>query len=93
MMFFVKFGEGEMIFDVMLESVGWIYVGFEVLWFDGGVVREIGDCEVCIVVIEGIVTVCSEHGEWCDLGGCLDLWLGMFDVVYFLLGMCYELFG
>ena len=66
------------------ESVGFDYVGFEVLALEGGATAEraCGYRELCVVVISGVVHVASEHGEWFDLGGRTDPWAGPPDAAY-----------
>lgn len=72
------------ILSVVPESVGFDYVGFEVLTLEGGgtAERECGIRELCVVVISGVVHVASEHGEWYDLGGRADPWSGLPDAAY-----------
>src|SRR6201987_3847217 len=66
------------------ESVGFDYVGFEVVGLEGGgtAERACGIRELCVVVISGVVHVASEHGEWFDLGGRADPWAGPPDAAY-----------
>jgi 5-deoxy-glucuronate isomerase len=66
------------------ESVGFEYVGFEVLALEGGgtAERACGSRELCVVVIAGVVHVASEYGEWFDLGGRADPWDGLPDAAY-----------
>lgn len=84
---------GETLLEVTPESAGWGHVGFEALQLAGAVVRESGEREVCIVVIEGTATVRSDHGEWRDLGGRPDPWSGMPDAAYLPPGTRFELDG
>ncbi|MFZ0972153.1 MAG: 5-deoxy-glucuronate isomerase [Solirubrobacteraceae bacterium] len=72
------------ILSVVPESVGFDYVGFEVLTLERGgtAERECGIRELCVVVISGVVHVASEHGEWYDLGGRADPWAGLPDAAY-----------
>ena len=72
------------ILTVTPESAGWTYVGFEVVALAPGVIaeRETGDREVCIVVISGVASVGSRHGEWAGLGGRADPWSGPPDAAY-----------
>ncbi|HJS97002.1 MAG TPA: 5-deoxy-glucuronate isomerase [Solirubrobacteraceae bacterium] len=66
------------------ESVGFEYVGFEVLALDrGGTAERVcGERELCVVVISGVLHVASEHGEWLDLGGRADPWADLPDAAY-----------
>ena len=59
------------ILSIEPESVGFEYVGFEVLALQAGATAEraCGYRELCVVVISGTVNVASEHGEWFDIGG------------------------
>jgi 5-deoxy-glucuronate isomerase len=84
-------GEGT-ILEVTPESAGWGHVGFEALLLADGpsTVRETGDREVCIVVIQGRCHVRSEHGEWRDLGGRPDPWSGRPDAAYLPPGTRFE---
>lgn len=71
--------------QVTPESAGWDYVGFEVIALDPArapATRACGDREACVVVIEGTVSVDSEHGSWTDLGGRADPWAGPPDAAY-----------
>ena len=72
------------ILSVVPETVGFEYVGFEVLRLEAGgtAERACGFRELCVVVISGVVHVASEHGEWFDLGGRADPWDGMPDAAY-----------
>ncbi len=72
------------ILTVTPESAGWEHVGFEVLRLPPGgtAERACGPRELCAVVIEGVVHVASEHGEWFDLGGRVDPWSGLPDAAY-----------
>jgi 5-deoxy-glucuronate isomerase len=72
------------ILRVTPESAGWKYVGFEVVRLRDGasVGRSTGELELCAVVIEGQLTVRSEHGEWGELGGRADPWSGRPDAAY-----------
>jgi 5-deoxy-glucuronate isomerase len=74
-------------------SAGWSYVGFEALRLDGTVERDTGAGELCLVVISGVCSVRSEHGEWRDLGGRPDPWSGMPDAAYLPPGTRYVLEG
>jgi len=62
-------GDGRVL-EVTPASAGWAHVGFEVLRLAPGQAaeREMGDRELCVVVVAGHVHVGSEHGEWRDLG-------------------------
>ena len=66
------------------ESAGWEYVGLEVIALDGArtVRRDSGRREVCVVVVDGTVTVRSPHGEWVGLGGRANPWAGPPDAAY-----------
>ncbi len=66
------------------ESVGFEYVGFEVLALEAGgtAERSCGHRELCVVVISGVLHVASEHGEWFDIGGRSDPWAGPPDAAY-----------
>src|ERR1700751_5133426 len=66
------------------ESVGFDYVGFEVLALEGGgtAERACGYRELCVVVISGVVHIGSEHGGWFDIGGRADPWAGPPDAAY-----------
>jgi 5-deoxy-glucuronate isomerase len=72
------------ILSVSPESVGFEYVGFEVLALEAGASAEraCGLRELCVVVISGVVHVASEHGEWFDVGGRADPWAGPPDAAY-----------
>jgi 5-deoxy-glucuronate isomerase len=74
------------------ESAGWQYVGFEALGI-GEIMRETGDREVCIVVVEGTCDVRSDHGEWRGLGGRADPWSGPPDAAYLPPGTRFEVAG
>jgi 5-deoxy-glucuronate isomerase len=92
------FGESEIdgtILRVTPESAGWGYVGFEVLALSDGVVadRETGAREVCVVVIEGVVDVESEHGSWRELGGRPHPFSGRPDAAYLPAGTAFTLRG
>jgi 5-deoxy-glucuronate isomerase len=50
------------------ESAGWSFVGFDVVALRGEHAVELGDRELCAVVVEGRCDVRSEHGEWRGLG-------------------------
>jgi 5-deoxy-glucuronate isomerase len=82
----------ETILAVTPASAGWGHVGFEALRLAGGAsaVRETGDREVCIVVIQGSAQVRSLHGEWRDLGGRPDPWSGRPDAAYLPPGTRFE---
>ena len=77
-------GPDRAILRVTPESAGWRYVGFEVLALDADAraERDTGDRELCVVVIDGIMDVSSEHGEWRGLGGRTDPWSGLPDAAY-----------
>jgi 5-deoxy-glucuronate isomerase len=77
------------------ESAGWRHVGFEALLLGDGerAVRETGDREACVVVIQGRADVRSEHGEWAGLGGRADPWSGLPDAGYLPPGTRFELEG
>src|SRR4051812_25540727 len=81
------------ILEVTPESAGWRHVGFQVLRLRGSAVRETGDREVCIVVVEGAAHVRSAHGEWRDLGGRPDPWSGPPDAAYLPPGTRFEVEG
>jgi 5-deoxy-glucuronate isomerase len=72
------------ILSVSPLSAGWQYVGLEVLSLAPGFVaqRETDEREVCVVVIEGVAEVRSEHGEWLGLGGRADPWSAPPDAAY-----------
>ena len=72
------------ILDVTPRAAGWQYVGFEVLSLERDAVahRDTGEREVCVVVVEGLIEVASEHGEWGELGGRPDPWTGRPDAAY-----------
>jgi len=76
-------------------SAGWKYVGFEVLQLDEGrpQVRETGDRELCLVVVQGSCHVRSEHGEWRDLGGRPSPFSGRPDAAYLPPGTAFEIEG
>jgi 5-deoxy-glucuronate isomerase len=83
------------IMTVTPESVGWTYVGFEILALREGTParRETGDRELCAVIVNGTVDVRSSHGEWLGLGGRLDPWSGMPDAAYLPPGTSVSLQG
>ncbi len=83
------------ILRVTPASVGWEFVGFEVLRLADGVAaeRSCGDREVCVVVIEGKASVLSEHGDWDGLGRRINPWSGLPDAVYLPPGSKFELSG
>ncbi len=72
------------VLSVSPSSVGWTYVGFEVVQLTPGVraERETGDREVCIVIIGGSVDVDFSGGEWSHVGGRSDPWSGPPDAAY-----------
>jgi 5-deoxy-glucuronate isomerase len=72
------------ILSVEPETVGFNYVGLEVLALEAGGTAErvCGNRELCAVVISGVVRVASEHGEWFDVGGRADPWAGPPDAAY-----------
>jgi 5-deoxy-glucuronate isomerase len=72
------------ILSVTPESAGWEHVGFEVLRLAPGATAEraCGRRELCVVVIQGVAHIASEHGEWLDLGGRTDPWSGLPDAAY-----------
>jgi 5-deoxy-glucuronate isomerase len=74
-------------------SAGWSYVGFEALRVDGQVGRETGSDELCVVVISGVCSLRSSHGEWTDLGGREDPFSGLPDAAYLPPGAQYVLEG
>ncbi len=76
-------------------SAGWKYVGFEVLQLDEGrpQMRETGDRELCLVVVQGSCHVRSEHGEWRDLGGRPSPFSGRPDAAYLPPGTAFEIEG
>jgi 5-deoxy-glucuronate isomerase len=77
------------------ESAGWTYVGFDVVRLESGErhVRDSGDRELCLVVVEGSATIRSKHGEWHDLGGRADPFSGPPDAAYLPPGTGFELEG
>ncbi|HEX2411418.1 MAG TPA: 5-deoxy-glucuronate isomerase [Solirubrobacteraceae bacterium] len=75
------------------SSAGWSYVGFEALRVDGRVERETGPDEHCVVVISGVCSVVSAHGEWSGLGGRADPFSGLPDAAYLPPGTRYVLEG
>jgi 5-deoxy-glucuronate isomerase len=83
------------ILDVTPESAGWAHVGFEVLSLDGGIVaaRDAGAREVCVVVVQGLCHVRSEHGEWRELGGRVSPFAGVPDAAYLPPGSRFEVEG
>jgi 5-deoxy-glucuronate isomerase len=72
------------------ESAGWSYVGFEAA--RAPLVGATGANELCIVVIAGVCTVRSEHGDW-TVGGRPDPWSGLPDAVYLPPGTQYAIDG
>jgi 5-deoxy-glucuronate isomerase len=88
-------GDDGSILAVTPESAGWEYVGFEVLSLDDGAVavRDTGDRELCVVVVQGLCTVRSEHGEWRDLGGRVTPFAGRPDAAYLPPGTRFEVEG
>jgi 5-deoxy-glucuronate isomerase len=83
------------ILTVTPESAGWAYVGFEVLALDDGAAaaRDSGEREVCIVVVQGVCDVRSEHGDWRDLGGRVTPFAGAPDAAYLPPGTPFEVRG
>jgi 5-deoxy-glucuronate isomerase len=83
------------ILTITPESAGWEYVGFEVLSLDDEVVaaRDTGAREVCVVVVQGICHVRSEHGDWRDVGGRVTPFTGAPDAAYLPPGTSFELAG
>jgi 5-deoxy-glucuronate isomerase len=77
------------------ESASWSYVGFEVLSLQPGASARRASLgrEVCIVVVEGLVDVRSDQGEWRSVGGRVDPWSGAPDAVYLPAGAEFELEG
>jgi 5-deoxy-glucuronate isomerase len=76
------------------ESVGWGYVGFEVLSLDAGhaAQRDTEARELCLVVVAGRCIVRSAHGEW-EIGGRPDPWSGSPDAAYLPPGESVEIEG
>jgi 5-deoxy-glucuronate isomerase len=83
------------ILEVTPSSAGWEYVGLEVLSLRAGVSaqRSCGEHEVCIVVIAGIASVTSAHGDWRELGGRADPWAGLPGAAYLPPGTSFEVSG
>ena len=83
------------ILRVTPESAGWGHVGFEVLALSGDVVaeRQTGSREVCVVVVQGVVDVVSEHGSWHELGGRADPFSGRPDAAYLPPGTAFTVRG
>jgi 5-deoxy-glucuronate isomerase len=77
------------------DSAGWRYVGFEVVDLDADTpaVRDTGDTELCVVVVQGSCTVSSAHGEWAGLGGRDSPFHGRPDAAYLPPGTELELSG
>jgi 5-deoxy-glucuronate isomerase len=88
-------GDDGSLLSVTPESAGWDYVGFEVLTLNDGAiaVRDTGDRELCLVVVQGMCTVRSEHGEWRDLGGRVTPFAGRPDAAYLPPGTRFEVQG
>jgi 5-deoxy-glucuronate isomerase len=55
--------------------------------------RSCGDREVCVVVVEGMASLRSEHGHWSDLGGRPDPWSGPPEAAYLPPGTSFEVSG
>jgi 5-deoxy-glucuronate isomerase len=78
------------------QSAGWSHVGFEAATLRAAgppLVRETGDRECCVVVISGVASVRSPHGDWEDLGGRADPWSGRPDAAYLPPGTRLEVTG
>jgi 5-deoxy-glucuronate isomerase len=76
------------------ESAGWEHVGFEAVHLEyGGIERDTGDRECCVVVVAGSCTVESRHGLWPDLGGRGEPWGGPPDAAYLPPGTEFTLVG
>ena len=76
--------EGGSVVRVTPQSVGWEYVGFEVLGLDAGrsVSRHTGGEEVCLVSLSGTCNVSAGDEEWKDLGGRESVFEGPPDALY-----------
>jgi 5-deoxy-glucuronate isomerase len=77
------------------ESAGWEYVGFEVLALGPGerASRDTERREVCVVVVQGLCHVRSDHGEWRDLGGRVTPFAGPPAAAYLPPGTAFEVEG
>jgi 5-deoxy-glucuronate isomerase len=75
------------------ESASWSYVGFHALALGPGQVFSgaTGELELCVVIVSGRCHVCSEHGDWCDLGGRSDPFSGPPEAAYLPPGTSYAL--
>ena len=73
------------------ESAGWGYVGFEVV--NPPHSGHTGERELCLVVVQGLCDVHSEHGDWVDLGGRATPFEGRPDAAYLPPGADFELSG
>ena len=83
------------VLEVTPESAGWSYVGFEVLELEAGqrASRELGDRELCVVVISGRCDLLSGHGEWRGIGGRESPFSGLPEAAYLPPGGSVELVG
>lgn len=60
---------------ILLENVGWCFVGFDVYWFMVGkvMVLESVENEFCLVLVVGIVLVLIQYVEYLYIGKCMSL--------------------
>jgi 5-deoxy-glucuronate isomerase len=86
---------GPTILEVTPESAGWQHVGFEVLALGDGdaAMRDTGERELCVVVVQGRCHLRSRHGEWRDLGGRPTPFAGRPDAAYLPPGTRVEIEG
>jgi len=70
--------------EVTPESAGWSHVGFEVVSLRRGdrIGREIGDRELCAVLLSGSADVSSARGRWQGVGSRMSVFDGTPDAVY-----------
>src|SRR5256885_2350413 len=70
--------------EVTPLSAGWSYVGFEVVSLGRGdrIAREIGDRELCAVLLSGSADVSSARGRWQGVGSRTSVFDGPPDAVY-----------
>ncbi len=63
------------VLSVTPESAGWTYVGFEAVSLKAGesLQRNSGSQEVCLVILSGIADIRTNHAEWTNIGGRMNM--------------------
>ena len=84
--------ENGSVVKVTPESVGWGYVGFEVIRLEEGqtVERHTGEEEVCLVLLSGLCNASTEGEEWRDIGGRESVFDGAPCALYLPPGTAYR---